>query len=549
MNQYQRMVSYLYEYKRGVKGVNVGYVRIEQRGDACRISLQMRSHNLGQLWDVAVFRQGKTGIRYYSIGTLTERNGDYRCRIDTDSANLMESGIDISEVDGIILYQDDSYYIATTWKNQGIRVGERKIWDPSERDDFDEPDLSGPEEGMDDSALAEEKAESQNGEQSIGQQSLEVDAAPMQPLSQEQTESSSEQDEMADAEWKKVSEDGIGTTEQQISSQKNVPKIGQKLMGRKGVSESGMQTEMQEKMPETLQQSMGQEKPAQTERVQNSGQSFMERGKVPNPGQQVLKQERTQNSGRQMSEQEREPNSELQLTEQERKLQSLEQKEEPGMAQQPQRQNGMLGMGARFPRMGSMPFFRRRPMGGGNVPMPIQMTGEWGNGNRQTVDSRTADHENTPAGERSATDSVQETEAQAEFEEQMQEQVVCRNCPFKRKNIDYGKRILMTFPVMRPFPNDQKHACVRIEPQDLGCLPMQMWTLANNHFLLQGYYCYRHLIFMETGHRGYALGVPGIYGRRESHQAEQFGFTQFRAICSGRQCEGAFGYWLMPLSC
>lgn len=136
----------------------------------------------------------------------------------------------------------------------------------------------------------------------------------------------------------------------------------------------------------------------------------------------------------------------------------------------------------------------------------------------------------------------------AEQREQMETQAVCRNCPFKRKSIDYGKRILMTFPIMRPFPNDQTHACVRIEPQDLGCLPMQLWSLANNHFLLQGYYCYRHLIFLETENQGYALGVPGIYGARERGQAEQFGFSGFRSICSGKQCEGAFGYWMMPLS-
>ncbi|MDE6851760.1 MAG: hypothetical protein K2J67_04640, partial [Lachnospiraceae bacterium] len=145
MNQYQRMVSYLYEYKQGVKGVNVGYVRIEQRGSGCRISLQMRSRNLGQLSDVAVFRQGAAGIRSYTIGTLTERNGDYRCRIETDAGNLMESGIAISDVDGIILYQDDTYYVATTWKNQGVRVGENRIWDPAEPEDTTEPDPVEPE--------------------------------------------------------------------------------------------------------------------------------------------------------------------------------------------------------------------------------------------------------------------------------------------------------------------------------------------------------------------------------------------------------------------
>ncbi|MDO4168026.1 MAG: hypothetical protein Q4D32_11550, partial [Eubacteriales bacterium] len=139
MNQYQRMVSYLYEYKQGVKGVNVGYVRIEQKGGACRIFLQMRGRNLGQLSDVAVFRQGTKGIQYLSLCPLTERNGDYRCRIETEVESLAGSGIALSEVDGIILYQDDSYYVATTWKNTGIRVGERQEWSQSEAEEKEEP--------------------------------------------------------------------------------------------------------------------------------------------------------------------------------------------------------------------------------------------------------------------------------------------------------------------------------------------------------------------------------------------------------------------------
>ncbi|MDE6568545.1 MAG: hypothetical protein K2K70_12545, partial [Lachnospiraceae bacterium] len=207
------------------------------------------------------------------------------------------------------------------------------------------------------------------------------------------------------------------------------------------------------------------------------------------------------------------------------------------------RQNGIPGMRQFFPRWMGMPLFGRRPVGNGNIPIP-QMA-EWSNGSRHMAES----------GEEKHTDDMGDVTEQSinrssyENKEKIEEQAVCRNCPFKRKGIDYGKRILMTFPVMRPFPNDQQLACVRIEPQDLGCLPMQMWTLANNHFLLQGYYCYRHLIFMETGKQGYALGVPGVYDRRTSRQAEQFGFVQFRAICNGKQCEGAFGYWIMPLSC
>lgn len=382
MKQYQRMVSYLYEYKQGIKGVNVGYVRIEQRAGTCRISLQMRSRNLSQLPDVAVFHQRADGIRYFPVGSLTERNGDYRCRIDTDAENLMDSGIRLSDADGIILYQDDSYYIATTWKNQGIFVGKSDLWDPEEPDDVDEP----------------------------GQEQVESDTR----------QAVLEQSDMPD-------EDSLAVY-------------------------SGA--------------------------VRNNGQTIIEEENHDRDGQSGLYQNITAD----VDPVEPEP----------KETQPVREAEEM-------------------------------------QPVSSQIPDQAGS----------AENVSEPDRRRLAADQKEQMEAQA----------VCRNCPFKRKSVDYGKRILMTFPVMRPFPNDQTHACVRIEPQDLGCLPMQMWSLANNHFLLQGYYCYRHLIFVETENQGYALGVPGLYSRRERSQAEQFGFTGFRAICSGKQCEGAFGYWMMPLSC
>ena len=35
MNQYERMVSYLYSYKNGEKLANVGYAKVEKRGMQC----------------------------------------------------------------------------------------------------------------------------------------------------------------------------------------------------------------------------------------------------------------------------------------------------------------------------------------------------------------------------------------------------------------------------------------------------------------------------------------------------------------------------------
>ena len=42
MGRYERMICYLYEYQDGHKGANVGYVKLEKRGEQCRVLIQMR---------------------------------------------------------------------------------------------------------------------------------------------------------------------------------------------------------------------------------------------------------------------------------------------------------------------------------------------------------------------------------------------------------------------------------------------------------------------------------------------------------------------------
>lgn len=130
---------------------------------------------------------------------------------------------------------------------------------------------------------------------------------------------------------------------------------------------------------------------------------------------------------------------------------------------------------------------------------------------------------------------------------QLQMQAICGVCPFKRQNVDYGKRILLSFPTMRPFPEEKGSECVRLELQDIGCLPMKYWSLSGNRFLLHGYYCYRHLIFCQKGMGKYMLGVPGIYSDREQKNAVRFGFHSFQSIGEFGRQQGAFGYWLMEL--
>lgn len=110
--------------------------------------------------------------------------------------------------------------------------------------------------------------------------------------------------------------------------------------------------------------------------------------------------------------------------------------------------------------------------------------------------------------------------------------------------------IFSQFPRMQPFEDDEMTDCVRIEPQDIGRLPMESWVLANNSFLLHSYYSYRHLMLArrncEHGYE-YVLCVPGICQNREQFMAALFGFSDFKPVKNAEDTKGEFGYWYMPV--
>lgn len=92
--------------------------------------------------------------------------------------------------------------------------------------------------------------------------------------------------------------------------------------------------------------------------------------------------------------------------------------------------------------------------------------------------------------------------------------------------------------------------CTKIQRQDLSRLIRREWQLANNSFLLHGYYNYHHLAFLQEGENLY-LGVPGVYSEKERRAAQVFGFPGFvnyeeemLDLPEGEKEDRAdFGYW------
>ena len=81
-------------------------------------------------------------------------------------------------------------------------------------------------------------------------------------------------------------------------------------------------------------------------------------------------------------------------------------------------------------------------------------------------------------------------------------------------------------------------------------LPRKDWKMANNHFLLHGFYNFHHLLYITEDEHVW-IGVPGIYHEKEEVMAKAFGFSQFHRLEDAEvelshdetDTTEDFGYW------
>ena len=379
MGRYERMICYLYEYQDGHKGANVGYVKLEKRGEQCRVLIQMRRADLATLPQAALFQQEKTGVLLIPIGVMRDNNGSMKGQYEGNVDNLAGTGLSLDDVHGVLVYVEEGHYFASTWNLEQIDARQLRWWQGDQHEDAGKAEAL-PEGGSETSQDMVVSSDSSNETpQNMVISSDSSNEAPQNMDVSADSSSEAPQKEVAS------SERGINTPRKEVVSSGSGSNIAQRFADHLASAQAGIS-----RKPEN----------ASMERCSRSA----------------------------------------------------------------------------------------------------EVTG----------------------------------------------QSICGSCPFQRKELDYGKKMLLTFPVMRPFGERYPGQCVRIEPQDIGCLPMRMWSLSGNPFLMQGYFQYRHLIFMEW-EKGYVIGVPGIYSNMMQSKAENAGFREFIAICGQKNCRGAFGYWLMPL--
>ncbi len=111
-------------------------------------------------------------------------------------------------------------------------------------------------------------------------------------------------------------------------------------------------------------------------------------------------------------------------------------------------------------------------------------------------------------------------------------------------------RVFSCLPAMYPFEHREFERSVRMEPQDIGLLPREIWKYAGNSFLLHSYYAYHHILFvrkLRKEQRNCYLMLPGVYHPKEQHMAQLFGFSDFCPVRKKALQHGDFGYWYMEV--
>ena len=152
----------------------------------------------------------------------------------------------------------------------------------------------------------------------------------------------------------------------------------------------------------------------------------------------------------------------------------------------------------------------------------------------KSIDEKEAEIE-TQFGDDEETENLEEEQPEKKEQETVEESSEKKDLKKDDRDID-----LQNF----------RRQIMKIQRGEISILPRCEWKLANNNFLLHGYYNYRHLVLIDEGNQ-LKLGVPGIYHEREARAAATFGFPEFIAEADvnvtlepqERNENQQFGYW------
>ena len=128
MSNYQRLISYIYTYEGGIKGKNIGFAKLETRGNQCRITVNVKKIFVGGNPIGIYLLAGEDEIK---IGTLFARNGAGEFRALVNAQNVEGSGHSLEECFGLSVHDTESAWrsYTTIWEDAVAHAAEVELAD------------------------------------------------------------------------------------------------------------------------------------------------------------------------------------------------------------------------------------------------------------------------------------------------------------------------------------------------------------------------------------------------------------------------------------
>ncbi|MEG2123668.1 MAG: hypothetical protein RRZ63_07540, partial [Clostridium sp.] len=128
MSNYQRLISYIYAYEGGIKGKNIGFAKLEEKNDQCKITISVKKIFVGGN-SIGIYLLSNQGE--LQIGTLFVRNGVGEFRTVINSVNIEDSGRGIETFYGLSIHDVESDWrtYTTIWEDAVAHAAELELAD------------------------------------------------------------------------------------------------------------------------------------------------------------------------------------------------------------------------------------------------------------------------------------------------------------------------------------------------------------------------------------------------------------------------------------
>lgn len=137
----KRFITYLYDYTGAVKGKNAGFVKVDMRGNQCRLEIHVRG--LGQVTEQGIiyFIIEDSGLNGVKVGEMEilRGQGDYGTIIKCNP--IGDSPYQFGQIAGVCVTYGDHQMAASKWKedpNLQFALQDIHIWEPPQMEPEEE---------------------------------------------------------------------------------------------------------------------------------------------------------------------------------------------------------------------------------------------------------------------------------------------------------------------------------------------------------------------------------------------------------------------------